>query len=288
MLTLRNSRGPVDSLDDQIDDDFDIEVEFAAWLEKEAAAQGLDASDLRAAELEVIKRWQENPNPDDFEWLYNAHQPMIFRAGERYIRSATVPKNAVKGSLLRGYVEALETFDPTKGAQFISHFYNGVGRTGRYLQKYTNVGRIPEDRAGLINLMQSRENELREQFGRPPTDTELADDMLVSAQDLALLKNRKITPKLVGTLRKEIRPDMVAEMAGGSVELHRDSDMQRRIVFLHGSLNPEQQLVLEHTFEGFGKPVIEDDMQLAQQINLSPQKVRALKAQIRKKVERFW
>jgi DNA-directed RNA polymerase specialized sigma subunit len=278
----------VASQDEQIDDAFDIDAELNAWMEKKAAEQGVDPNDLYAGELEVIKRWQESPNPEDFEWLYNTHQPMIFRAGERYIRSATIPKNAVKGSLLRGYVDALETYDPTRGTKFISHFYNGVGRTGRYLQKYTNVGRIPEDRAGLISLMQSREAELKDQFGRLPTDTELADDMLLSAADIAAVKNRKITPKLVGTLRHEIRQDRTAELTGGAAETERDSKLRRQIVFLHGSLNPEQQLVLEHTFEGFGKPVVEDDLQLAQQLNLSPQKIRALKTQIRKKVERFW
>lgn len=278
------------SQDEQNDEanDFDVDLELVEWLRKEAAEQGMDPNDPYSGELEVIKRWQEAPNPEDFEWLYSAHQPMIFRAGERYIRSATIPKEAVKGSLLRGYVEALETFDPSRGTKFISHFYNGVGRTGRYLQRYTNVGRIPEERGGLINLLQTREADLKDQFGRMPTDNELADDMLLAAQDVAQLKNKKITPKVVGTLRRELRQDLTAELAGGSVEVDRDSKLRRQIVFLHGSLNPEQQLVLEHTFEGFGKPVIDDDLALAQQLNLSPQKIRALKGQIKKKVDRFW
>ncbi len=277
-----------DRHDELEDEEFDVDAELAAWLRKEALEQGIDPADLYAGEGEVIKRWQEAPNPEDFEWLYNTHQPLIFRAGERYLRSATVPKNAVKGSLLRGYVEALETFDPTRGTKFSSHFYNGVGRTGRYLQRYTNVGRIPEERGGLISLLQSREAELKDTLGRMPTDHELSDDMLLSAQDVADLKTKKISPKIVGTLRHELRQDLTAEATGGNVEVDRDSKLRRQIVFLHGSLNPEQQLVLEHTFEGFGKPVIEDELQLAQQLNLSPQKVRALKSQIKKKVERFW
>lgn len=268
--------------------DFDVDAELAAWLVKEALEQGLDPNDLYAGEAEVIKRWQETPNPEDFEWLYNKHQPLINAAGNRYISSAQVPKSAVKGSLLRGYVEALKTFDPSFGTKFSSHVYNGVGRTGRYLQRYTNVGRIPEERAGLISILQQRENELKEKLGRVPTDTELADDMLLSAQDTANLKNNRITPKVVGTLRKELRQDLTTEMAGGAVEVDADSKLRRQIVFLHGSLNPEQQLVLEHTFEGFGKPVIEDDLALAQQLNLSPQKIRSLKSQIKKKVDRFW
>jgi len=80
----------------------------------------------------------------------------------------------------------------------------------------------------------------------------------------------------------------VAERPGGSGQSDADSDMRRQIVFLHGSLNSEQQTVLEHTFEGFGKPVFEDPVDLAQQINMSPQKIRALRRQIQNKVKRYW
>ena len=43
-----------------------------------------------------------------------------------------------------------------------------------------------------------------------------------------------------------------------------------------------------HTFEGFGKPVVPDAMDLGKKINMSPQKVRALRKQIQKKVEKHW
>jgi uncharacterized protein YcgL (UPF0745 family) len=59
-------------------------------------------------------------------------------------------------------------------------------------------------------------------------------------------------------------------------------------VFLHGSLNPEQQTVLEHTYAGFGKPVIVDPMDLSKEIELSPQKIRAIKKQIAKKLQRYY
>jgi hypothetical protein len=114
--------------------------------------------------------------------------------------------------------------------------------------------------------------------------------MLLAAQDVADLKKKSkhITVQNVGTLRQELRKDLTAEGDGPAVEVGGDSNIRRQAVFLHGSLNPDQQLVLEHTFEGFGKPIITDDAELAQAINLSPQKVRAIKAQIRKKVEQYW
>lgn len=269
-------------------DEFDIDVELDLWLAKEAAAQGLDPEDMEGAELEVIQRWQQSPNKDDFEWLYNRHQPLLYSSGERYLRSSQLPKAAVRGHMVRHYTSALEDYNPERGTMFKTHLFNKMRRTGRYLQKYTNVGKIPEDRAGLIPLFKVRRDALTELFGRPPSDVELADDMLVEAQSLADLRSKKITPKIVGTLRREVRDDLVAERPGGAGTMDKDSDLRRQIVFLHGSLNPEQQLVLEHTFEGFGKPVEENPVLLAKQIGMSPQKIRALKRQIQNKVKRYW
>ena len=108
----------------------------------------------------------------------------------------------------------------------------------------------------------------------------------MSNQGRSADEDRKITPKIVATLRKELLKDYLAEAPGGEAVYAEDSDLRRQIVFLHGSLNPEQQLVLEHTFEGFGKPIFDDPMDLAKHTKMSPQKVRALRKQIQKKVER--
>jgi hypothetical protein len=106
--------------------------------------------------------------------------------------------------------------------------------------------------------------------------------------DLSHLRRNQVTPKMVGTLRRELRKDFMAEGAGYGFSLPGQSKLEQQAVFLHGSLNPEQQLVLEHTFAGFGKPVIEDVNQLAATINMSPQKVRAIKKQIEKKLEYYY
>lgn len=277
----------MDSLDDR-EEDFDVDAALNEWLDKEAAEQGIDPQDLYADELEVIQRWQRDRDPQDFRWLYDRQQPLIYNAGRRYIQSTTLPKAAVKSSMLRSYISALDSFDPSRGRQFSSHLTQWMGRTGRYVQKYSNVGRIPEDRSWLIDTLQKRETVLNDMLGRPPSDTELADDVLLAAQDIADLRDRKITPKMVATLRRELRKDYLAEAAGGEATLGADSDLRRQVVFLHGSLNPEQQLVLEHTFEGFGKPIIDSPEELSKQINMSPQKVRALRKQIQKKVMRYW
>lgn len=276
-------------MDSQVDtEEFDVNDALNEWLDKEAASAGVDPKDPYGGELEMIRSWQSNPTKEGFTDLYNIHQPLIYSAGRRYMQSATIPKEAVKSSMLRNYVHALETYNPERGAAFNTHLYRGMGRTGRYLQRYSNVGRIPEERAWLIDTLQTRERALEDMLGRPPSDSELSDDILLSVQDLSDLKNRKVSPKIVATLRKELLKDYLAEAPGGEAAHSSDSDLRRQIVFLHGSLNASQQLVLEHTFEGFGKTPIKDPIDLAKKINMSPQKIRSMRKQIQNKVARYW
>lgn len=266
----------------------EVGLEIDAELEEELQKLAASSSYSREDELEAIKRFQKTESPEDFQQLWGLHQPLLFRAGERYLRSTTLPKTAVASSLKSSYISALRDYDPGRGAQFPTHLYRWVGRTGRYIQRYSNVGRIPENRSWLIDHLRRRESDLTDKLGRPPSDVELADDVMISAKNIASLRERKITPKMVGTLRQELRADHVVESMVEPTAFFEDSPIQRQIVFLHGSLNPEQQLVLEHTFDGFGKPVIENADELGARINMSSQKIRALRRQIQRRVERFY
>lgn len=279
---------PVDS-PDRKEADLEVEAELEEWLDKEAASAGVSREELRQMEYEAWERWRSSPNKEDFGWLYNSHQPLINSVGSRYLQSTQLPKSALKSRLLRNYIGALEGFDPSKGTQLNSHIHNQLGyRMNRYIQRHANVGRIPGDRSWMIPLIQRRESELKELLGRKPSDSELSDDILLSPSDLSALRMKQVTPKTVGTVRRELRRDMVAEEAGGEAQLGGRSMLEQQAVFLHGSLNPQQQLVLEHTFEGFGKKIIPDAGNMAKELNMSPQKVRAIRKQLERKLERYY
>lgn len=250
---------------------------------------GSDLASLRRRELEVWQRWKQAPNRQDFEWLYQSHKPVIYKAAERYLHSTTLPKAAVRSDMLRQYLHALDTYDPTKGAAIPTHIYKHMQHTGRYITKYQNVGKIPEERAHLIGLYQNRLAHLRDQFGREPSNAEVADDMTASLAEVAELNKtvKTVSPHTVETLRREVRRDLLAEAPGGETATE-SSRLLDHILFLHGSLSPEQQVVLEHTFTGFGKPVVDDPIELGPMVGMSPQKVRALRKQIAERVKRYY
>jgi hypothetical protein len=105
---------------------------------------------------------------------------------------------------------------------------------------------------------------------------------------LSALQLRKVNPKMVGTLRRELRKDYLSESEGHEASLPGSSFVEQQAAFLYDSLNPEQQLVLEHTFSGYGKPVIPEVNDMAQTLGWSPQKVRGIKKQIAKKLDYYY
>lgn len=282
MLIDTNWRRAVESPDDG-DDIFSAEDDLE--LEKFAAAI---TPERKQHELDLWKQWKAQPLPETFAPLYRSHQNLIQKTMGRQFKSTTLPEAAVKSHVLRGYIKAIQNYDPTRSA-LTTYVINGLreSRTGRYFQKYQNAARIIEERAGLIDLMKNREADLQEQLGRLPSADELADDMMIAISDVNELKKKKITARTVATLRKERRDDFIAEQAGGDVS-SATGGLLDHITFLHGSLPPEHKLVLEHTFEGWGRPVITDPMKLSKVINLSPQKIRSIKKQIAEQVEQHF
>jgi len=260
----------VDSSDEQR-----FEVEWEEEMAKVAASLGQTPVEFKTEELGAIQRWQQEKGPQDFEFLYNNHQRMIEKAGNRYMRSTQLPKAAVRSDMLRQYIKALESFNPTKGAALSTHVTTHMQHTGRYLQKYQNIGKISSTRTQHIGEFSRVMAQMSDKLGREPSTHELSDELSLSPKDVAIL-------------RKEMRKDIVAEGPGGQqvVEQSRALD---RMYFTYGSLNPEQQSVMEYTEGMFGRKAHGSDAAaIGKELNISPQKVRAIKKQIWRKVERFF
>lgn len=273
---------------DSLADEFDIDQALDDWLTKEAAESGLDENDY-TDEPAIIQRFQETKSPEDFEWLYSRHRRLIANAMRNAMGGTNLPKSAAKAHALKWYIKALETYNPSKGAQFKTWLSVPMNRMRIWRNRYQNIGYIPPDQVGLIPLMQERESALTDLLGRPPSDAELADDINVSRRDLTTLRLKKdVSVRQIGRLRKSVRPDLVAEAKGGEALSSGRSELEERMVMLHGSLSPEDQLVLEHTLgDVYGKETVEDPLELALKLNISPQKVRAARSRILRKAERY-
>jgi len=237
------------------------------FMEKKSASQ-----DQRKQELDAWGRWRKDQNGEDFKYLLDSFRPLMFAQGRRYLQTAQLPRSAVEADMVQHFHRALETYDPTKGAQMNTHIWNHLQHTGRFLRTYQNIGKIPEPRARQIGRFQARSAVMEENLGREPTTIELADDL-------------KIPMKEIELLRRELRRDILVDEATSGLSMTSDSTPKalEQIQFLHMELNPEQQLILEHTYGMYGRQAMDNNEDIARIVGMTPQKVRAIKRQIAKR-----
>jgi DNA-directed RNA polymerase specialized sigma subunit len=230
-------------------------------------------------EFEAWQRWSQDRNSaqgkKDFAFLLESYKPLMFSTGKRLLQTGQLPDAAIKADMVQHLHRAMETYDQSKGAQLNTHIVNHLRHTGRFLRTYTNIGKIPEPRAQQVGMYQARTSQLQDILGRDPTTQELADDLNVDNSDIELL-------------RKELRRDILTEekTQGMSEFAEETPKALEQMHFLHMELNPEQQNVLEHTYGMHGRLPVETNEDLARVLNMTPQKVRAIKRQIAKRYEK--
>ena len=225
-------------------------------------------------EIEAWQRWSQDRNPQDFKFLLESYKPFMHWMAKREMSTAQLPKSAIEGDMIQNFHRALETYDPQKG-QLNTHIGWQLRHTGRYLRTYTNIGKIPEPRARQIGVFQDRQVAMTERLGREPSSIELADDLNIDLKDIELL-------------RKELRKDILVDDSpqGFSQAEAMSPKSLERINFLHMELNPDQQNVLEYTYGLHGRQAFDSNEDIARILNITSQRVRAIKRQIAQRYEK--
>ena len=93
-----------------------------------------------------------------------------------------------------GAVKAAEKFDETRGFKFISYAVWWIRQSIlQAVSDHARLIRLPMNRITAINKLNRCYSRLEQQFQRPPTDEEIADQMNVTLKEVK--ENMKIAPK---------------------------------------------------------------------------------------------
>ena len=186
-------------------------------------------------DLELWQQWRKTNRTDVLEALLNRLQPLIHREVSKW--QYTVPAAALesKGRLLA--VEALKTYDPTRGAAIGTHITSRLRKLSRHVYPYQNVARLPENKQLLYNTFTVAQTQLEDELGRDPSVEEMADHL-------------KWTPKKVTDFQKSFGRRELVESEGADFEENVAGSSMLTDFFYHG-LPPEDKRLIED-ITGYG------------------------------------
>lgn len=227
-------------------------------------------------EVQMIQDFQADPNEEKFGKLYDNFAPLITSAIKSNVGpNNPLPKGAVYGEALQIFDKAMRTYDPSKGAKITTYLYDQFQRMKRYVRDNRDIAHIPETRSIHIWKMKDSEDMLTSELGRTPSTIELSDHV-------------GLPPKMIKTLRKEMKKDLVAEQGMETfTNDDRTDELEDYLKGLYMDVPPVQQNILEHTFGWYGKKKLKP-AQMAKKLGTTEQTIYYERGKLKKKFDKYY
>jgi DNA-directed RNA polymerase specialized sigma subunit len=124
----------------------------------------------------AFEAWKKSPTPESLGALLDKADPVIQSA----ITSYGSGDKSLRGEAKALAIEAFGKFDPTKGAKLNTHLMNQLQPLRRTAQAYRRIVHVPERVDNDMNKLFEAEKGFSDEYGRDPSDSELADKLGVS------------------------------------------------------------------------------------------------------------
>lgn len=235
-------------------------------------------------DLHLFNKWKETKKKEDFQQLYRHFGGLINEASKKASMGSNLPRAAFKLEAAQQFYDALERFNPDKGASLQTHLYGSVeNKLKRLNYTYQNLARRPERAVGGVYHITQFNNErlfLQDKLGREPSAQEIADNLGWSV-------------KQVETMMLEDRRDLSLNAELEEMNVTDTFSADEELIAMHYyDMNPEQQLVFDYATGRHGKQAIlrpngtADFRAIAQKLNMAESKVQKLRNQIIRMVKR--
>ena len=219
-------------------------------------------------DTELIERWKKKRDYSAYQQLKNRHRGMVFKKVNTY-SSAPVPVPALEAEAWKLFDDAVNSYDPKKGAKFSTHLNYQLRKLDRFVKKYQNVARIPENVSSKIGDYDRTVNTLSKQFNRQPTHKEVSTHM-------------KIPLKHVKQIHTSRRGDLFeGKSEFDTLQTGADTDWLLRE--LRDELNPQEREVYDHLI-GYKKRKYTNKKLLAQKLGMSPGRLSQITRSISEKI----
>lgn len=220
---------------------------------------------------EPYTAWRQDASPQAAGALLKALDPIITQNVKQH--------GAMGGPVLHVQarqmaLDALPRYDPSKASlgTFLRHQLRGLHRLA---QRRIQPIRVPERVALERQYLHRATAELTDQFGREPSDLELADHLHLPLARLARLRSAAPPSLAEGSLDVGGAEDSPNEPA----MLRGTGDEDPWLDFVYRSLEARDQIVLDHTLGRHGRARL-SNQDLARKLGVTPAAISQRKLKI--------
>jgi len=191
---------------------------------------------LKTTDIELWRQWKKSKAPGDLQRLLTQMNPLLLREVNKWAPSMS--RSYLESEAKRLAVDAFESYDPNQGTALSTYVASRLPKLSRAVYSTQNTARLSETKNLLFHTYHTASNDLRDRYGREPTNEELSDLLGWSPKKLEQFQ------------RQSQRKEFVES------EEHPDSeDAEDTLVdYIYHDLPPLQKSVFEYSTGYQGKP----------------------------------
>ena len=139
-------------------------------------------------EMDHYNRYKETGSIRDRTRTVMALKPVLFKKHQQL--AGSLPDSALGAEITKHAINAIDNYDPTRGAKLSTHVFNHIAQASRLNYTYQNVVRMSEDKQqGKFKHYKKALDDLNSELSREPTDLELAERLNWTVKDVDNLKS---------------------------------------------------------------------------------------------------
>jgi DNA-directed RNA polymerase specialized sigma subunit len=244
-------------------------------LEKWAAKRKRDLAETKQQEMQMWQQWKmQGEKPNDLRPLLKSFKPLIRSRANHWANRAELPPESVHAEFNRQFVNALRTYDPTKGAQLGSWVTTSLQKAQRWVSQHQDPTRVQEHRYYKMGEWDNALATLDDQLGREPTTREMSEYLGWSEAE-------------AGRMESEKRKSLYSSGFGGfDPTVIMPSREAEKLKLVRYELSPEELQVYDYTVGTYGKPQLRPG-EIAKELKISPSKVTRIRNAIVAKLSQY-
>lgn len=206
---------------------------------------------------DMVSVWNKDPNEELTSIILQKLKPTINSAMTSYApgHSKDLAVKAAKLSL-----EALKTYDPTRGVDPTTHVFNNLRRLNRISNKRQNIIPISERHAMEYKVMQQAADRFMDTFDREPSDLELADETGFSLKKIQKLRYGNAVASESSQINEETHT---------STAFSSDVTDDDYYDYVYRSVGPIDQKIMEWASGKYGKAPL-SNKDIAAKLHITP------------------